>query len=263
MTISQQNSQLIDRVVSLLRRCRSVLFITGAGVSADSGLPTYRGVGGLYEDRNTPDGIPIEQALSGEMMRENPSLTWKYLAQIDAATRDARFNRAHEVIAEMEQHFERVWTLTQNVDGFHTDAGSRNVIEIHGNAHRLCCTKCDYQTRVTDYSGLAIPPRCPNCASIVRPDVVLFGEWLPEAECEKLMRELERGFDIVFTVGTTCVFPYISTPVLDAKRRGVPTVEINPGVTEVSDIVDIKLDLRAAEALAELWKRFQAEDAPS
>ena len=98
----------LDAVASFLKKARSVLFITGAGISADSGLPTYRGIGGLYEDADTPEGIPIEDALSGEMMRRNPGLTWKYIHQIESSSRGASFNRAHAVLAEAEERFERV-----------------------------------------------------------------------------------------------------------------------------------------------------------
>ena len=130
----------IARVVGMLAESRSILFVTGAGISADSGLPPYRGIGGLYNPNATEEGMPIEQALSGDVMEQRPELTWKYLAQVERACRGARHNRAHEVIAEMEARFTRVWTLTQNVDGFHRAAGARNVIDIHGDTARptLC-----------------------------------------------------------------------------------------------------------------------------
>src|SRR5918911_4177898 len=131
--ITPETDRLIDQVVELLRRSRSLLFITGAGMSADSGLPTYRGVGGLYDAGETEEGFPIEAVLSGEMFRHRPGWTWKYLRQIERACRGATCNRGHVVIAEMERHFPRVWTLTQNVDGFHRAAGATNVIAIHGN----------------------------------------------------------------------------------------------------------------------------------
>ena len=108
-----QQQQTIEAVLRILHQCESILFITGAGISADSGLPTYRGIGGLYEVEDTEEGIPIEVILSGPMLRKNPELTWKYPAQIADGARGASFNRAHQVIAEMEQHFSRVWTLTQ------------------------------------------------------------------------------------------------------------------------------------------------------
>lgn len=254
--ISQIELEKIHKVSGLLKGCKSILFITGAGISADSGLPTYRGIGGLYNDRATEDGIPIEMALAGETLKERPEVTWKYLSQIEKNCRNARFNRAHEVISEMERHFERVWVLTQNIDGFHRDAGSRNVIEIHGNMHKLACIKCPWRAKANDYSQLTIPPVCPKCGSNVRPEVVFFGEMLPVRECQILSDELAKGFDIYFSVGTTSVFPYIQQPIMDAHYSKRPTIEINPAETEISHIVDIKINLGAAEALDKIWQEY-------
>ncbi|NLX07399.1 MAG: NAD-dependent protein deacylase [Phycisphaerae bacterium] len=258
--LSQESQEQVRRVVELLRRGRSLLFVTGAGLSADSGLPTYRGIGGLYQEKMTDEGIPIEEALSGWMMERRPEVSWRYIAQIERACRGASFNRGHEVIAEMEGRFERVWVLTQNVDGFHRAAGSRNVIDIHGDVHGLCCTGCRYGRRVDDYSRLEIPPRCPECGAILRPDVVLFGEMLPYEKAQRLSAELARGFDVVFSVGTTSVFPYIAEPVLEAARLGVPSVEINPDETSVTPYVAIKIAARAAETLEAIWSGYRRVD---
>jgi NAD-dependent deacetylase len=250
------NERGLETVVSFLRGASSVLFITGAGISADSGLPTYRGIGGLYEDAETPEGIPIEEALSGEMMRRHPALTWKYIHQIEASARGASFNRAHAILAEAERRFERAWVLTQNVDGLHRKAGSKNVIDIHGDVHHLLCTECAHRATVEDYSNLAPLPLCPDCGAPLRPDVVLFGELLPLKKVETLERELLRGFDLVFSIGTTSVFPYIARPVVEARMRRKATVEINPGETLISGEVDVKLEMRAAEACEALWTRL-------
>ena len=247
----------LDLVISFLRGARSILFITGAGISADSGLPTYRGIGGLYEEADTPEGIPIEEALSGEMMRSRPDVTWKYIHQIESSSRGASYNRAHAVLAAAESRFERVLVLTQNVDGLHRKAGSRNVVDIHGDVHDLLCTACEYRTTVADYSELPPLPRCPGCGAHLRPDVVLFGELLPLEKVEALERETRRGFDVVFSIGTTSVFPYIARPVLEAKLRRKATVEINPGETLVSSEVDVRLPMRAAEACDALWERLE------
>jgi len=250
------NERGLETVVSFLRRASSVLFITGAGISADSGLPTYRGIGGLYEDAETSEGIPIEEALSGEMIRHNPALTWKSLHQIEASARGASFNRAHAILADAERRFERVWVLTQNVDGLHRKAGSKNVIDIHGDVHRLLCTRCEHRATVEDYSNLAPLPLCPDCQAPLRPGVVLFGELLPRKKVETLERELQRGFDVVFSIGTTSVFPYIARPVVEARMKRQATVEINPGETLISSEVDVKLAMRAAEACEALWARL-------
>jgi NAD-dependent deacetylase len=257
--ISETDNATIDTIVQTLKRCRSILFITGAGVSADSGLPTYRGIGGLYDVDVTEEGFPIEEVLSAEMLGRRPELTWKYLAQIGLAAQGATHNRAHEVIVEFENQFERVWTLTQNVDGFHRSAGSKNLIEAHGNMRTLSCTKCDFQAGVERFDTIEIPPKCPACDSLVRPDVVLFGELLKGEGIDELSRQLETGFDIVFSVGTTSVFPYIQQPIYMARQMQKVSIEINPCETEVSSVVDHRLALGAAEALGEIWNRIQLD----
>lgn len=245
-----------DHTARLLADARSILFITGAGVSADSGLPTYRGIGGLYEDADTDEGLPIEEVLSGPMLARRPELVWRHIASIEAVCRGVQPNRAHQVIAQLERRRERVVTLTQNVDGLHGAAGAEQVIEIHGNIHTLRCTGCDRTRAVQDYAGLALPPRCGRCAAVERPEVVLFGELLPPAAVARLQDELDEGFELVVSVGTSSLFPYIAGPVFDAARRGTPTVEINPGETVVSGVVDVRLTTGAAAALGELARRL-------
>ena len=252
-----EHAAALDRVAGELGRARRVLFVTGAGLSADAGLPTYRGVGGLYDQGGTEDGLPIEQALSGETMAKRPELCWKYIAQVERASRGARPSVGHQVIARLERRVDEVWVLTQNVDGLHRAAGSTHVIDIHGDVHRLLCTRCDYRRTVEDYADLAPLPRCPECNAVVRPDVVLFGEMLPLGELRRLQDELELGFDVVLSVGTSSVFPYIVQPVVIQARRGGLAVEVNPGRTVVSALVGERLPMRAAVALAELARRLE------
>ncbi len=246
--MSAPNAAIVARIADTMRHAKRLLFITGAGISADSGLPTYRGIGGLYNDQTTEDDFPIETALSGSMLQANPAITWKYLHQIEHCCRGARFNEAHSIIAELQNHFE-VCVLTQNIDGFHRDAGSRNLIEIHGDIHDLHCTRCDYAMTVSDYSGLDLPPSCPRCRAPVRPRVVLFGEMLPTHAIQQLYAELDEGFDLIFSIGTTSVFPYIAGPVVQASQMGIPTVEINPTDTNVSRFVTHKLAAGAADSM--------------
>lgn len=243
----------LEPVLDAMQQARRILFITGAGMSADSGLPTYRGIGGLYEQENTEDNVPIEVALSGDMLKLNPQLTWKYLHQIESACRDAKHNAGHDIIARLQDRYD-VCVLTQNIDGFHRDAGSRNVIEMHGNVHGLICMGCEAQLEVPDYSGLEMPPRCQQCEGMLRPEVVLFGEMLPQEALDHYYRELEMGFDLVFSIGTTSVFPYISGPVLQSARAGIPTVEINPGESKVSSVVGQRVQYPAAAVLTSLWE---------
>lgn len=245
----------LDAVAQLVARAQRILFITGAGISADSGLPTYRGFGGLYNGNTTEDGLAIEDALSGDMLQSRPDITWKYIAQIEATCRGAQPNAAHRAIARLEEELDRVTVLTQNIDGLHRDAGSRDLIEIHGSLHRLLCQDCDALFAVSDYAGLDIPPHCPECAGLLRPDVVLFGEALPGAAIDHLNDTLENGIDLVFSIGTTSVFPYIAGPVAYACQAGIPTVEINPGDTRVSHLVDFRLPMGAAAALEAILAR--------
>jgi NAD-dependent deacetylase len=249
--------RIFDELAGLCAAARRILFITGAGISADSGLQTYRGIGGLYDGNATEEGIAIEDALSAEMMAQRPDITWKYLAQIEANCRGARPNAAHAAIAWLDEANGGVTVLTQNVDGLHRAAGSRDVIEIHGSLHRLGCTGCGLRREVRDYAGMKIPPACAECGGLVRPEVVLFGEALPLDAVQRVVSILEEGVDLVFSIGTTSVFPYIAEPVVDALRRGVPTVEINPGESRVSEYVDYRLRLGAAQAMAEIRRRIE------
>ncbi len=244
--------EIFDRVVSWTQNAQRVLFVTGAGMSADSGLPTYRGIGGLYHDENTPEGVSIEEALSGGMLRRNPALCWKYIGQIEAACRGAKPNPGHCAITALESPQREVWVLTQNVDGLHQEARNPRVIPIHGDVHDLLCTQCTWTTRVPDYSGLTLPPACPECEGLVRPRVVLFGEMLPDREITTLQTQLSLGFDLVFSVGTTSVFPYIAQPIALARHWGIPSVEINPGPTQVSRHVTEKIEEKAASFLERL-----------
>jgi len=246
----------IKRIGASLKEARSALFITGAGISAESGLPTYRGVGGLYEENVTEDGVPIEVVLAAETLQSRPELTWKYLSRIEKKARGTTFNKAHKVLAELEKRLDRTWVLTQNIDGFHKEAGSKNVIDIHGDMHKLLCPSCGWSSEVKDYRGLSVPPLCQECGSIVRPEVVFFGEMLPASKLALLETELRRGFDIYFSIGTSSYFPYISRPIIAAGRMGCLTVEINPAITEVSGIVGIKVPLGASEAMTRIWQEY-------
>lgn len=252
-------SEGLETLTEWFREARRVLVITGAGLSADSGLPTYRGIGGLYNQQVTEDGMAIETALSGRMLATRPDVCWKYIEQIENACRGAQPNRGHQALVGLEAYVDALWILTQNVDGFHRKAGSTRVIPIHGDVHVLHCVACVYEVTVSDYAGLQMPPMCPDCGALVRPRVVLFGEMLPMAALTNLDAEVQKGFDLVVSVGTTSIFPYIRAPVLFAQACGKRTVEINPGTTDLSDIVDLKLPYGAADVLGAVWDRLTAD----
>lgn len=240
--------RLID-VIDRLKTAKHVLVITGAGISADSGLPTYRGIGGLYNDQHTEEGMPIEVALSAEVMRRTPEITWKYLAQIEHSCRQAGPNAAHKIIAALQQKVP-ITVLTQNIDGFHRQAGTQDLIEIHGDLFSLYCPQCGHHHNVGNYADISqYPPACPACDGWLRPRVVLFNEMLPEAAISHLQATLDKGYDLVFSIGTTSVFPYIAQPFVLARHLGALAVEINPAPTEVSAYADITWRLGAAQSL--------------
>jgi len=250
-----------EAVAALLRDARSILILTGAGISADSGLPTYRGVGGLYEEQHTEDGIPIEEALSGYMLASRPELTWKYLWQIGKACRGAQPNRAHSVIADLEKTKPDVRVVTQNVDGLHRLAGSINLVEVHGNIYDLFCTECGASQSASalladNMDAPRLPPRCTACHGILRPNVVLFGEFLPPAVMEALSDVSRQSHDIIFSIGTTAVFPYIREPIIRAQGADIPAVEINPTSTSMSNRFRYCLRTGAAEAMERLWQHL-------
>jgi NAD-dependent protein deacetylase/lipoamidase len=235
-----------------------VLAVTGAGLSADAGLPTYRGIGGLYDGVHTEEGLAIEQVLSGPMMAARPELTWKYLHQIERAARGAVPAVGHRILAAMDGAFKQVMILTQNVDGLHRVAGSRDVVDIHGDFQRLYCTSCDWTEVVKDYSHLADLPRCPACRAVIRPDVVLFDEMLSLPKLKRLQAAQAQPFDVVFSIGTSGLFPYIVAPLLLAKAQGRPTIEINPQETDISALADLRFRTTASAALGAIWERFRA-----
>lgn len=244
----------LREVAEALGRAERVLFITGAGLSADSGLPTYRGIGGLYNGR-TADGLPIEAVLSGSMLQRDPALCWKYLAELGGACLRATPNAGHLAIAELQRLIPGCWVLTQNIDGYHRAAGSpaERLIEIHGELAPLYCQSCAAQdSELMAHLQRPLPPRCRLCGGVLRPPVVLFEEMLPEAAIDTLYAELRMGFDLVISVGTSSTFPYIVEPVLRTRERGGLAVEINPGLTTLSTEVDIRLMGTALDVLPKL-----------
>ena len=183
----------IATVAQALRRAERILVITGAGLSADSGMPTYRGLGGLYNGR-TEEGLPIEAALSGPMLRRDPALCWKYLAGLGKACLAARPNAGHEAIAELQKHKPECWVLTQNIDGFHRQAGSpaERLIEIHGELAPLYCQSCGAESGgLEEHLHGQLPPRCAAAAAAggaVRGNVAGRGDRYPVPRIAQRLR---------------------------------------------------------------------------
>ena len=243
--------QAIQQVAQQLKQAERILLITGAGLSADSGLPTYRGLGGLYNG-HTAEGLSIEQALSGPMLQRDPALCWKYLAELGKACLGAQANAGHYAIAELQRRKPECWLLTQNIDGYHRAAGSpvERLIEIHGELAPLYCQSCGaVDPELAAHLDRPLPPKCRQCAGVLRPPVVLFEEMLPEQAINTLYTELGKGFDVVISVGTSASFPYIVEPLLRTRQAGGFTVEINPQCTDLSNSVDVHLQGRALDVL--------------
>jgi NAD-dependent deacetylase len=222
--------------------------ITGAGVSAESGIPTYRGAGGVYDDGER--GAERMAALSGVALAADPDATWRAIADLVKHLEGAQPNDAHRAIVAIERAVARFVLLTQNVDGLHQRAGSREVIDIHGTAAEIYCVDCSGAGALPDLRSLHRAPRCERCGGVMRPDVVLFGELLPEAKVDRLRQAFfVEPPDLVLIAGTSALFPYIAEPVRVARLAGRLTVEVNTEPTVVSGLVDHALRGPAARWL--------------
>jgi NAD-dependent deacetylase len=238
---------------ALLQEAERILVLTGAGISAESGLPTYRGVGGLYTQGPSPEGYEIEEILSGSMWRRSPALVWRYIRELALASEGAEPNAAHRVIAELEDTF-TVLTVTQNVDGLHARAGSEALVELHGNVLRLRCEACPHHGQISSYRALPHPPPCPLCSRPLRPDVVLFEELLDPGDLDRMGAFVDGGVDLALVVGTTAQFPYLLEPIWRIAAKGGRIVEINPDPVLPKGIVTTTVARGAARALPALLR---------
>lgn len=242
-------------MATLLTQARSALFITGPGLSLESGLPHYRGIPGLIR-RTVQDARMFEAALAIDTLHKQPVLTWRTVLDIDRQVSAAQPGRGHDVLVALERRLARAAIATVNVDRLHQRAGSRTVIEMHGALHDLRCARCEISTRHDRYAGLPVPPLCAACGAVLRPDMALFGEPLPADAFTRLEAELAIGFDMVLAIGVVAMFPYLARPVLLAKQDGIPTVEIGHAPTELSDVVDFGLRGSPGRILNRIWEVF-------
>ena len=227
-------------LIERLGKIKSVGAVTGAGISAESVIPTYRGQGGIYDDPETGDRTI--DALTGETLRRDPDRTWRTIFELVEKAKDAQPNPGHVALAVIEKRVERFVLLTQNVDGLHEAAGSKNIIDIHGTVSNTICMSCGEHSRLDQFGELTGAPRCKTCDGVMRPDAVLFGEMLPMHKVARLRREFYGKIpDLLLVAGTTAMFPYIAEPVLVAQRAGRLTIEVNPEETVLSAVVDYSL----------------------
>ena len=233
-----------DKLISTLARARKVVAFTGAGISAESGVPTFRGNQGVWSKFK-----PEELANIAAFMR-NPELVWQWYAHRKRIIAGIQPNAGHYALVEMENLYPSFAIITQNIDNLHRRAGSKNVFELHGNIERNYCMTC--RTPYTNeyvLSGDPVP-RC-TCGGIIRPDVVWFGEMLPEDEWEGAENAC-RSADVLFSIGTSgVVYPAASLP-LEAERNGAFIIEINPEPTPLTGIADEFLQGKSGEILPKL-----------
>lgn len=214
-------------LVDTLRAAEHVTVLTGAGVSAESGVPTFREAQTGLWARYDPQQLATPQAF-----RRDPALVWDWYAWRRNLVADAAPNAGHYALVQMARRVPRVTIVTQNVDSLHQEAGSKEVIELHGNLRRIKCFDCGRQAPVVERSGDQ-PPRCPVCGGFLRPDVVWFGESLPVEALKAAMRTSEEC-DLFFTIGTSALVQPAATLPLMALEQGIPVVEINPQETQLS-----------------------------
>lgn len=224
-----------------LLSAKKVVILSGAGVSAESGISTFRDKDGLWE-KFKPEDLATPSAFE-----RNPKMVWEWYAYRRKKIQSVKPNPAHVAIAQMEKFFSEFLLVTQNVDNLHQKAGSRKLLELHGNIKRNKCFACEKISSNSKSDSKTVPPLCP-CGGYLRPDVVWFGELLPEGALESAQRASLEA-EVFFSVGTSAiVYPAASLPFL-AKEAGGFVVEINMEETEITPAVDEMLLGKAGEIL--------------
>ena len=222
----------------------SVLVLTGAGVSAESGVPTFRGGGNTMMWK----GVPFEVMSSAQMLERDLPAVWEWFNYRRGVLASLKPNAAHVAIAQWQDQFGNFTLVTQNIDGLHQVAGSRQLIELHGNVWRGRCLECGARHNLRDLKIDTGVPVCVECGGHLRPDVVLFGEMLPAGAFERAAVEA-GACELCFVVGTSAVvYPAASIPEI-ARAAGAYVVEVNPERTPLSDLCDEVLTGKAGEIL--------------
>ena len=233
------NGLTILDVRDRIARALSVTVLTGAGISADSGVPTFRGAEGLWKHYRP------EELASPEAFARDPKLVWEWYNWRRELIATKHPNAAHETLVELERRIEHFWLITQNVDGLHALAGSQRLSEIHGNIWKVRCTQCG-QVSPNRERPLAYPPSCTACSGLLRPHIVWFGESLAPEDLDRSYQAL-RGCEILLIIGTSgVVYPAASFAPI-AKDRGALVVELNLEPTPNSPVVDVSFQGRAKD----------------
>jgi NAD-dependent deacetylase len=227
----------------------NITALTGAGISAESGVPTFRGAAGLWKKYR-----PEELATPAAFQRD-PTLVWEFYAWRRKLVKGCEPNQAHLTLVKISEKVASTSVITQNVDGLHQRAGNEDVIELHGSLWKLKCTQCDHHWQSSEVPLPNLPPVCPVCGELARPDVVWFGEALDPQKLQIAHSAVVRS-DVLLVIGTSAlVFPAASLPQL-AKENGATIVEINPQETPLSPIADQIFRQPATSGLKQWWFEF-------
>lgn len=248
----------VERAAELLRGCRHTVALTGAGLSAVSGIPTYRGAGGIW----TKFGEPTIDGW--ELFSSDPKAWWEeaidrrtLMSEFAQAIDRAEPNPGHLAMAELEQMGRLHHVITQNIDELHQRAGTRSITEIHGNRNLVRCMSCGGRDRLETVSLERLPPLCPECGGILKNDTVMFGEPIPADSLDECYRQAGLA-DAFLVVGTSAVvYPAAEFPAL-AKRRGAVLLEFNPEPTPLSRLADVAVRAPAGESLPRLVATLRA-----
>ncbi len=242
---------LIKRATEDIVNSRKTITLTGAGISVESGIPDFRSAQGLWS-RYDPEEYAHINAF-----RANPEKVWQMLKEMMELVLGAEPNPAHVALAELERMGLLSSVITQNVDGLHQRAGSKEVIEFHGSNHWLVCLGCGYRREASSLSLEDIPPRCNNCGFILKPDVVFFGEPIPW-EAQTKASEEARMCELALVIGTSAVvYPAGEIPIV-AKKSGAKVVEINMEPTALTGSVsDYLIQGPAGEILSKIMDEIR------
>ena len=229
----------IRDIQNRLGTANSVAILTGAGISADSGVPTFRGKEGLWKN------FRPEELASPQAFEQNPKLVWEWYNWRRELLSTKRPNAGHEALVELERSVKNFWLITQNVDGLHSKAGSEKLSEIHGNIWKVRCTQCGQITRNQDVP-ISILPYCMECQGLLRPHIVWFGESLAQEDLDQSFQALQNC-EVLLIIGTSgVVYPAASFAPI-AKDHGAFVAELNLDPTPQSDLVDVALQGRAKD----------------
>jgi len=233
------SQHLLYEARARLASARAITILTGAGISADSGVPTFRGADGLWRN------FRAEELATPEAFERDPRLVWEWYSWRRELIATKQPNDAHRAIASLESRVKNFWLITQNVDGLHRAAGSTKLSEIHGNIWMVRCTACD---AVTENHQVPLPilPHCGRCGGLLRPHIVWFGESLHEKDLTRCANQLQ-ACDVLFVIGTSgVVYPAAGFASI-AREAGAYVIEVNLDPTPQSDLVDIALRGHAKE----------------